>query len=396
MRNMSLATKMVLFINGIVSVCLIIMAFIIYQRSTIIQNNESNALIANIAEKWSFYIQGAMGDALGSIRTARVPIQELLITTKNQNMLEKIILGSLNSNATASWTYLYLKDTSVLGGGINSAKHRLPNGEMLILAEAPENDLSADGKIVDADPVITEFKGVQLAFERKKISVSPPNRKTINGVPMYGISINIPVWDSNKSKVIGVIGVVVRTRDFRQTIIERLAHGHIKGAFPFILQDDGIIILHENESIQGRNLADVNKDPSVAPLLKASKEHKNYIDLYRTTGGLEGYSALHSFEVLPGSDVYWSMAITAPEESVLTPVKNLRNIIVLSAVVSLVLIALIMMWYIRNKVVARIGRIGHCLRDVFKYLNFETSTKPALLKIVDASDELGTNGCNTE
>ncbi|MGX2984028.1 methyl-accepting chemotaxis protein [Helicobacter sp. 23-1048] len=392
LKNISLATKMVLFINGIVFVCLTIMAYIIYQRSADVQNNESNALIANIAEKYAFYMEGAMGDAISSARTARVPIQELLATTKNQNMLEKIMLGSLNSTTTASWTYLYLKDTSVLGGGINNSKHRLPNGEMLILAESPENDLSADGQIVDADPIITGFRGVQLAFERGKVSVSPPNHKTVNGKQMYGISINIPVWDSSNSKVIGVIGVLVRTKEFRQYIIDRLHHGHIKGAFPFLLQDDGTIILHENESIQGQNLVDVNKDSTVAPMLKASKEHRSYVDIYRTTQGLEGYAALHSFEVLPGSDVYWSMIIAAPEDSVLAPVRNLRNIIVLSAFISLLVIAAIMLWYVRNKVVARIGKIGHCLRDVFKYLNFETSTKPALLKIVDASDELGQMG----
>ena len=392
LKNMRLATKMVLFINGIVFVCMTVMALIIYQRSSDIQNDESNALIANIAEKYAFYMEGSISDALSAIQAAKVPIQELLVTSKNQNMLEKITLGALDSSATASWTYLYLKDTSSLGGSINDAKHRLPNGEFLILAESPENDLSANGAIVNADPVITSFKGVSLAFERGQVSVSPPNHKTVNGKPMYGVSINVPIWDSNKSKVIGVVGVLIRTKEFREYIIDRLHHGHIKGAFPFLLQDDGVIILHQNESIQGQNIADVNKNATVAPMLKASKEHKNYIDIYRTTAGLEGYAALHSFEVLPNSGVYWSMIIAAPEESVLAPVKNLRNIIMLSAIVSLIVIALIMSWYIRNKVVGRIGRIGRCLRDVFKYLNYETSAKPALLKIVDASDELGEMG----
>ncbi|MGX2982086.1 methyl-accepting chemotaxis protein [Helicobacter sp. 23-1045] len=389
-NKLKLATKIVLFINGVVVLFLAIMAYIIYARSSEIQFKESNALIENITRAYATFMSGEIGEAVASIKTIKVPLEEQINSVRNQSMMANIVLGALNSNASASWTYLYLKNQSAFKGeNIADSRHRLPNGDFLILAEAPQNDLSQPGKIVSADSVILSFRGLAKAFATKKIAVSPPDSKVINKHSMYGVSINIPILRGGE--VIGVIGVVIRMNPFRQLIIDELAKGHIKGAVPFVLTDDGTLIVHSDLGIQNKKLTDVNPHKSAGDLLQIAKEHRNGIVHYRSVSGNEGFASIHSFEVTPDSGTWWAMVLNAPEDSVLEPVRNLRNIIIIATIVALGAIAVIMSWYIKARLISRIQKIGDKLHDVFKYLNYETKAKPQPLKI-NADDELGDMG----
>ena len=343
LKRLKLSARMVLFINGVVFLFLATMAAIIYMRSSDIQFKESNALIESITDTYVNYMVGLIGDAVASIKTIQAPIDEQINSVRNQSMMANIVLGALDSNAAASWTYLYLKNQSAFKGeNIVDSKHRLPNGDFLILAEAPQNNLSAPGKIIKADPVILSFRGLAKAFATKKIAVSPPDSKIVNKNHMYGISINIPLLRGNE--VIGVIGVVIRMNPIRQMIIDGLAKGHIKGALPFVLTDDGTLIIHNNTDLHGKKLLDVNPSPTAKNLTQIAQAHQNGIVLYRSVAGKTGYASVHSFEVTPGSGTYWSMVLNAPEDSVLEPVRSLRNIIIFVTIIALVVIAVIMSW----------------------------------------------------
>lgn len=372
------------------------MAIFIYQRSASIQNNESNALIANITKTYATLIQGKIGDVASSIQAIQIPMQQQILLTKNQSMMENMILGSLNANATASWSYLYIKGGSDFQGqNIINSKHKLPNGDFLILAESSENP-GSKAQIVQADSVILSFKGVARAFSSKKLAISPPDFKTVNHKEMYGISVNIPILD-NDGNVIAVVGQLIRTSYIRQTIIDELEQGHIKGAFPFVLTDNGINIIHNDTSLQGKNIADVNQDETVSTLVKTVNEHKNALQIYKTTSGIEGYASINSFELIADSGIFWSIVVAAPQESVLAPVKSLRNTIISAIVVVLIIIALAMFWYIRNKVVSRIVNLSHKIQEVFKFINYETCVNgtcvaPEPIRIVNKNDELGEIG----
>lgn len=390
LKRLKLAGKMVLFINGVVFIFLAIMAYIIYARSSAIQFKESNALITSITDTYATYMEGSIGVSVASIKTIKVPLEEQINSVRNQSMMANIVLGALDSNSSAAWTYLYLKNRpGFRGEEIADSRLKLPNGDFLILAEAPQNNLGNPGKIIQADPVILSFRGLAKAFATKKIAVSPPDSKIINKNSMYGISINIPILRG--SEVIGVIGVVIRMNPIRQMIIDELAKGHINGAVPFVLSDDGTLIVHSDLSLQNKKLLDVNPSPTARELLQIVKEHRNDIVRYVSVSGSKGYASVHSLEVTPGSGTYWSMVLNAPEDSVLEPVRSLRNIVIISALIALVAIAAIMAWYIRARLVIRIAKIGDKLHEVFKYLNYETATKPQPLKI-NAEDELGEMG----
>lgn len=393
LQNMKLGTKVVLFINGIVMVCLAIMAIVIYMRSASIQTEESNALIADISEKYSLYMKGSMGDIVSSLKTTEVVLESLIQrgggSQYSQEMMQNVVLGALNSNSVASWTYLYIKDPAYRGENIANSKHKLSNGEFLILTE--DVSLTQKGTVVSADDVILSFKGVRKAFDSKKISISPPAFKTVNGKQMYGISVNVPVFDSSKN-VIGVIGTLVETNHFREHIINELKVGHIKGAFPFVILDDGTILVHNDLNLQGDSLANVNKDATVGKMLSVAKNHQDSVQIYKTTAGLSGYASITSFEVAAGSGTYWSMVVAAPEDSVMKPVRDLRNVIVLGCIIALIAIALLVSWYIKSRVVMRIGKVSSKLLEFFKYLNHETTTPPAPLKIIVAGDEIGAMG----
>lgn len=395
LKKLRLAGSMILFVNGVITVSLVIMGVFIYTSSAKIQNDESNALIENITKYYGTLISGEIGDVASSLKAIQAPLKQQIINTKNQSMMNDMVLSSLNANETASWSYLYIKNRGDFqGGNIADSRHRLPNGDFLILSEKQE--LKQQGKIIQADPVVLSFRGVAGAFATKRISISPPDFKTVNGKQMYGISINIPILGNN-GEVIGVVGQLVRTSYIRQRIINELNNGHIKGAFPFILGDDGTNIIHQNIDLQGKKINEVNKDASVNTMLKTVKEHRNGIQLYKTTSGIEGYASIHSFELVEGSGRYWSMIIAAPQESVLAPVKSLRNNIIVICLVILVIVAAVMFWYIKNRIVCRIVRLSAKITEVFKFINYETCVNgtcvaPKPIKVVNKNDELGEIG----
>lgn len=396
LKRLKLAWSMIVFINSIIFIALIAMAFFIYKSSVSIQNKESNALISEITKTYATMIQGQIGDVVASIQAVQIPMQQQILNVKNQNMMANMILGSLNANDVASWSYIYVKNRADFRGeNIIDSRYKLPNGDFLILAEASEPSLS-DAKLIQADSVILSFKGVARAFSSKKLSISPPDFKTVNNQQMYGISVNVPILDSN-GEVIAVIGQLIRTSYMRQFIIDDLAKGHIKGAFPFILTDNGISIIHNDTNLQGKALIEVNSHESAKALAKTVKEHKNALQLYQTTSGLEGYASINSFEVAAHSGIFWSVIVAAPQESVLAPIKALRNVIFVSIIVVLVLIALIMFYYINNRIVARIVILQSKIHEVFDFVNYETCVNgtciaPKPIKIVNQNDELGQIG----
>lgn len=393
LQNMKLGTKVVLFINGIVMAIMAIMCITIYMRSASIQTEESNALIKSISERYSQYMRRYMGEVVSSLKTTEVVLESLIQrgggSAYSQEMMQNVLIGALNSNVTASWTYLYLKDPAYRGEAIVNPKHRLSNGEFLILTE--DINHTQKGSLVSADDIVLSFKGLKRAIESKNIAISPPAFKKVNGRQMYGVSVNVPIFDANRN-VIGVIGTLVETDRFRERIIEELKAGHIEGAFPFVLLDDGTILVHNDLKLEGDNLANVNKDATVSKLLQVVKSHQDSVQIYKTTAGLSGYASISSFEVSPGSGTYWSMVVAAPEDSVMAPVYALRNVIVLGCIVGLIAIALLVAWYIKSRVVMRIGKVSATLLAFFKYLNHETNTPPPPLKIIVAGDEIGAMG----
>lgn len=395
-KRLKLAWSMILFINSLVFIILIAMAFFIYKSSVSIQNKESNALINEITKNYATMIQGQIGDVVSSIKAVQIPMQQQILNVKNQNMMANMILGSLNANDVASWSYIYVKNRADFHGeNIIDSRYKLANGDFLILAESSEPSLS-NAKLIQADSVILSFRGVARAFSSKKLSISPPDFKTVNNQQMYGISVNIPILDSN-GEVIAVIGQLIKTSYMRQFIIDDLAKGHIKGAFPFILTDNGVSIIHNDTNLQGKLLTEVNSHESAKALAKVVKEHKNALQLYQTTSGLEGYASINSFEVADNSEIFWSVIVAAPQESVLAPIKALRNIIFISIIVVLVLIATILFYYIRNRIVARIAILSQKIKEVFDFVNYETCVNgtciaPNPIKIVNKNDELGQIG----
>lgn len=395
-KRLKLAQQMIFFINAVIFVGLLLMAVFIYVRSSSIQNNESNALIESATKNYATFIRGEIDNVVSSIQSIQVPLKAQILNVKNQSMMSDMVVSALDANNVATWSYLYIKNRADFhGGNIIDSRHRLPNGDFLILAE----DLSGsadNAKIIQADPVVLSFKGVAMALATKKISISPPDFKTINRTAMYGISVNIPILNNN-GEVIAVLGQLVRTSFMRQTIIDELNRWHIKGAFPFILADDGTTIIHQDVNLQGKKINEVNKDKSVNAMLKTVKEHKNAIGLYKTTNGIEGYASINSFELVEGSGRYWSMVLATPQDSVLAPVKSLRNNIIAISIIILVAVGGIMFWYVKNKVVSRIIKLNDKLHEVFKFINYETCNDgfcvaPKPIRVINKNDELGEIG----
>ncbi|MGX3044969.1 PDC sensor domain-containing protein, partial [Helicobacter sp. T3_23-1056] len=388
-RNMKLGTRVALFINGIVMLCMLVMAFVIIKRSSTIQIEESHKLIDNISARFASFLQDQINEAFAMLESSKGSIQSVLSNPRpdNEEMLQSTISSLLDSNPWATLGYVYLQDSTPLGG-IKNAKHRLPNGEFLIIARDKTPDTKGGISIIEADPVLTSFKGLQKAMSSGKIAISNPAFKRLTSIgEVYGVSLNVPILSNGR--VIGVVGLLIEASNIGDEILSNAKEAlKAEGVVPFVLTQDSTIIIHPRKEWQGEELLSVNKTPSASKLAKGVTDRKDGIYEYRTSNGDISWTGVKSFEAGKGSGTYWSMVFALPEEQVIAPVNALRNIVLFSIVVSLAFIVSVVFFYISKRVVSRIDNISSQLFGFFDYLNHKTNVLPPFLQ-PKAKDELG-------
>ena len=388
-NNMKLGTRVALFINGIVMLCMLVMAFVIVKRSSSIQIEESHKLINSTSARFASFLEDSLNEAFAMLKSSGNEIEFLLQSPRydNEEIIQNNISSMLDNNPWASLGYIYLNDSSVLGG-IKDSRHRLPNGEFLILARDKAPDSKGGISILEADPVITSFKGLQKAINSGKIAISNPAFKRVSSIgEVYGVSLNVPIIKGGK--VIGVVGMLIEVGNLGDMIVEDAKESlKAQGIVPFVLTQDSNIIIHPRKEWQGEELLAVNKTPSATKLAKGIADKKDGIYEYRTSNGNVSWTGVRTFEAGKDSGTYWVMVFALPEEDVLAPVNALRNIVLFSIVLSLVIIVSVVFVYIKNRVVSRIDNISNQLFGFFDYLNHKSQTLPPFLQ-PKARDELG-------
>ncbi|RDU51307.1 cache domain-containing protein, partial [Helicobacter sp. MIT 01-3238] len=387
--NMKLGTRVALFINGIVMLCMLLMAFGITKMSSNIQTEESHKLIDNISARFAGFLEDSINEAFAMLKASGDSIGFVLQNPRydNEDILQSSISSLLDNNPWASLGYVYLQDSSVLGG-IKDSRHRLPNGEFLILAKDKTPDQKGGISILEADPVIASFKGLQKAMSSGKIAISNPAFKRVASIgEVYGVSLNVPI--TKDGRTVGVVGLLIEANNLGDEILQSAKEAlKADGVVPFVLTQDSTIIIHPRKEWQGEEIASINKTPSSARLAKGVAERKNGIYEYRTSNGDISWTGVKTFEAGKGSGIYWAMVFALPEEQVIAPVNELRNVVLLGIIISLGVIVGSVFVYIKNRVVSRISNISSQLFGFFDYLNHRTDTLPPFLQ-PKAKDELG-------
>lgn len=390
LSRLSIGVKIILVVVCVATFCMLCMMSVILSQTSSVLLNEADKLIANASKRVSNDIAGYLSDVFVAIRGSQNNVQTLLQSGLNsdQAIMETNVASMLDSNNWGIYGYAYITDENYHANEIVNPKHKLPNGDFLIITKDIEPTKDGFVSTVQADMNFISMPSIQQVMQTGTASIGEPIRMHIPGEPeMIGVNIGLPLFDK-QGKVKGVLGIVLdvaglntAVNDVRRTVFE--------GDYRFLVNSRGVIIAHPNQSYIGKTIAELANNPTMNELDKMIKERKDDVFLYQNISSQMSYAGLTTFDIGRGAGAtYWGVVVTAPEESIFIPLNHLQLVIVVSILIALACIAVIVAFYIKFRVSSRILSVSTFLSTFFKYLNHEIQDAPRPLA-PKAQDEIG-------
>ncbi|OBV28832.1 hypothetical protein BKN38_09485 [Helicobacter sp. CLO-3] len=291
----------------------------------------------------------------------------------------------LDSNRWGQIGYVYIKDQAFSGENIPNPKHRLKNGEFMVLAI--DNNMHAKGgvEILQAEEVIANFGSVKEVLSSGKPAIGRPTHQKIGGKEYFGVGINQPLFGKD-GKVRGVVGVFIDLSGIT-TMLQDPSKSIFEGDFKGMYSTDSTIAVHGRKEFLGKYLREVNQSPTMNDLKHAIENQIEGIFDYTNSLNETSRAAVANVNIGDGLAI-WTLIVSAPLKSVLAPVTNLRLLMIIANVIVVIIVCLVMFFFIRAQIVARINNMSHLLFGFFDYLNHKRDTPPHLVK-PKAEDELG-------
>ncbi len=382
LKNLKLGVRVSLLLTLIIVVCMGIMTFFVIRTSANIQEVEASKLLQNVSLRMSNLVQGRFNQSFAFLNGEESGIQVILKGSPNpQRELEELLEEALDNDMVANFSYLYLKNLTP-----NNPQHRLPNGELMIVKG--DSDVTKAGGIytIPATEKILAFGSVKKALSTGKPSIGDPTYQNVDGKgDKFITGLNIPIKGAN-NEVIGVVGLTVDMETVGAWMEDKTL-SVFDADYRFIMTENGVIGVHPNHSLLGKQMLDVNKDPTAKTIVEASKNRKRGIYDYKTTDGRGATVGMSSFKVYETGQA-WTVLLVAPTSSIMKPVYSLRNILLLSIVISIIITVCGVAFYVQSAVIKRLNIVSALLKNFFRYLNHEQATPPALVN-PKAVDEIG-------
>lgn len=389
--KLSIGTKAILSIVFIVVLCMGIMSWVILQNVTKAQNESTQKFLDAVTKESAELVNGIINEMYTSVLTTQTNISNLMKvegSAEIQKTLQRNALAMVDSSFYAYAGYIYIKDSAYFADNIVDSKNRLSNGEFLILVKDEDLNNVGGAKVVQASDAVTKFGSVARIFEGDKVSIGNPTFQDVfgDGTKALGIGLNMPLTNA-EGKVIGVIGIYLDMKNISDILLsDKLSV--FKDDYRLLIAADGSLAVHPNKEILSKSLYEVNRSELTQELGKAIQRRESGIMDYAAYDGVASKIGFSVFEVGHNTDIYWTSAVIAPTSSVYETVSYMQKVISISIIVSLIIIALFISWYIKSNITSRIRTISAHLKAFFKCLNHETDRCPADLK-PRAMDELG-------
>ncbi len=384
-RSLSIGAKIMLGFSSILIVCMLAVTIVIAKISQDIQMGEANKMLVNAAKREANWAEGIFNGIYTAMNASRGFI---LRDVQNgaQAVLENDLMDMFSSNNWGNFAYIYIsKDERYRGERIVNPKHRLPNGDFMILTIGDGNN---QNHIIQSSEAIANFNSVKKTLESGKPVVGSPSWQTINGKEYFGMGINQPLIDNN-GVVYGVLGVFIDLASV-SAILQDPNNSIYKGDFKGMYATDSTIAAHGRKEFLGKFLREVNSSPTMNELKHAIENQIEGIFSYVNSLGEMSYTAVANVYIGDSKDTaVWTIIVSAPEGSIYEPVSKLRIATIVANIIVILVVMLVMFFFIRTQIVARLKNISTLLFGFFRYIRHEVETPPALLT-PKANDEFGT------
>ncbi|EIL9245012.1 methyl-accepting chemotaxis protein [Campylobacter coli] len=312
------------------------------------------------------------------------------------DLIESLIKNTFDSSHYAAYTFLYLKDTTVLSDMQNvDKKYISPDGKTFSMIFFDQIVEKSGGITTISTPnnfsqlnLIQNIEQNAKYGDKDSVFVGSPRKLNYDNNEFLGINFGMPIFN-NKGKFIGVIGYTIDLLEISETMLDP-KFDFFEGDLRFLMNDQGIIAIHKNKNAILKTLFDINKDQSAQLIVEAVKNHKyEILDNYIASTGDLSYASISSFSTL-GNSSHWSIIVTAPKKSVLAPLYELQYIIISVAIIALIAILAVVYFFIRKIIGSRIPLILKSLENFFRFLNHEKIEVQTIE--IKTNDELGKMG----
>ncbi|EAJ5728852.1 methyl-accepting chemotaxis protein [Campylobacter coli] len=397
-RLSSVSSKLLLSvaISIIVAIALII-AIVSFQVASYSEKEAKNAILLS-SKRYVNYIQGILNEEVTLTKAVATSLNGMFQNNDHVdiNLIESLIKNAFDSSHYAVYTFLYLKDTTVLSDMQNvDKKYISPDGKtfsMIFFDQITEKSggittISTPNNFSQLNLIQNIEQNVKYG-DKDSVFVDSPRKLNYDNNEFLGINFGMPIFN-NKGKFIGVIGYTMDLLKISEIILDP-KFDFFEGNTRILMNDQGIIAVHENKNGILKTLFDVNKDQSAQLIVEAVKNHKDEIlDNYITSTGDPSYASISSFSTL-GNSSHWSVIVTTPKKSVLAPLYKLQYTIISVAIIALIAILTVVYFFIRKIIGSRIPLILKSLENFFRFLNHEKIEIQTIE--IKANDELGKMG----
>ncbi|EAK8688808.1 methyl-accepting chemotaxis protein [Campylobacter coli] len=397
-RLSSVSSKLLLSvaISIIVAIALII-AIVSFQVASYSEKEAKNAILLS-SKRYVNYIQGILNEEVTLTKVVATSLNEMFQNNDHVdiNLIESLIKNAFDSSHYAAYTFLYLKDTTVLSDMQNvDKKYISPDGKTFSMIFFDQIAEKSGGITTISTPnnfsqlnLIQNIEQNAKYGDKDSVFVGSPRKLNYDNNEFLGINFGMPIFN-NKGKFIGVIGYTLDLLEISEIILDP-KFDFFEGDIRILMNDQGIIAVHKIKNGILKTLFDINKDQSAQLIVEAVKNHKDEIlDNYIASTGDPSYASISSFSTL-GNSSHWSVIVTAPKKSVLAPLYKLQYTIISVAIIALIAILTVVYFFIRKIIGSRIPLILKSLENFFRFLNHEKIEIQTIE--IKANDELGKMG----
>lgn len=368
--NLSIGSKMLISIGSLLIVVFLSLGYIIINIATDIQHNEASKLLTNVSQQHANKIQGYLNEIFTSLRQTKYTIEEASNKgTATPELLDRILSGMLDSNNYGIYGYINYNNT--------------------YLKMVKDNNPTQVGGIefMEMDKELLTQGSLAKVIRESIVTLGNPSKFEMLGKDLgTGMFFNMPLKDSYNN-TIGSIGIFIDISILSNVILDK-STSVFGNDYVMLLTDDNILAIHPNANYIGKHFTDVNKDETAIVLSNAVENGVIGIYDYRNANGDMSLTSTYPFEIGHNTNIHWTVVLSAPVEGVYDSINNLRNTILICVIVSVIILLLALLFYIKTKVSRRIHNVYTHLTKFFKYINYEIKEAPESLRPT-ANDELG-------
>ncbi|EAL4865142.1 TPA: methyl-accepting chemotaxis protein [Campylobacter coli] len=397
-RLSSVSSKLLLSVAiSVILATALMIAIVSFQVASYSEKEARNTILLS-SKRYVNYIQGMLNEEVTLTKGVATSLNEMFQNNDHIDidLIESLIKNTFDSSHYAAYTFLYLKDTTVLSDMQNvDKKYISPDGKTFSMIFFDQIVEKSGGITTISTPnnfsqlnLIQNIEQNAKYGDKDSVFVDSPRKLNYDNNEFLGINFGMPIFN-NKGKFIGVIGYTIDLLEISETILDP-KFDFFEGDLRFLMNDQGIIAIHKNKNAILKTLFDINKDQSAQLIVEAVKNHKDEIlDNYIASTGDLSYASISSFSTL-GNSSHWSVIVTAPKKSVLAPLYKLQYIIISVAIIALIAILAVVYFFIRKIIGSRIPLMLKSLENFFRFLNHEKIEVQTIE--IKANDELGKMG----